>query len=129
MFAVTLPAAAAPPADGAERWTWDEPAPFEAVYVLPSPAGLPAFVQRRTLSPYPDRANDISCFGFSEDATLLLLVGDDGPNVTVTREHAKGDAAIRGQAEELLLWIWGRPGQVELFGDADVAAAWRALAP
>lgn len=58
-----------------------------------------------------------------------MLVGDDGPNVTVTNEHGKGDAAVRGQAEEVLLWVWGRPADVEIFGDEDVAKTWQALAP
>lgn len=75
---------------------------------------------------YPSRSLHIHCADTEGEWTL---VGDDGPNVTVTREHAKGDAAVRGQAEELLLWIWGRPGEVEIFGDAEVAAEWRALAP
>lgn len=75
---------------------------------------------------YPSKSLHIHC---TDTAGEWTLVGDDGPNVTVTREHAKGDAAVRGQAEELLLWIWGRPGQVDMFGDPDVAATWRALAP
>lgn len=58
-----------------------------------------------------------------------MLVGDDGPNLTVTNEHGKGDAAARGQAEELLLWVWGRPGEIEIFGDESVAETWRSLAP
>ncbi len=75
---------------------------------------------------YPSQSLHIHC---NDTAGEWTLVGDDGPNVTVTREHAKGDAAVRGQAEELLLWIWGRPGEVEMFGDVEVAATWRALAP
>ena len=59
-----------------------------------------------------------------------LLVGTDGPDFTVTREHAKGDAAARGTAEALLLWIWGRDGgDVEILGDAAVAQTWRELCP
>jgi uncharacterized protein (TIGR03083 family) len=39
--------------------------------------------------------------------------------VSVTREHGKGDAAVRGSASDLLLLLWRRvpPDQLELFGD------------
>jgi uncharacterized protein (TIGR03083 family) len=45
---------------------------------------------------------------------------------TFTREHRKGDVAIRGRANDLLLWLWGRDaGPVEILGDADVAERFR----
>ncbi|MEI8241095.1 MAG: maleylpyruvate isomerase family mycothiol-dependent enzyme, partial [Actinomycetota bacterium] len=42
----------------------------------------------------------------------------------VTREHAKGDTAIRGAASDILLALWRRTplSSVEVIGDADVAA-------
>lgn len=42
----------------------------------------------------------------------------------VTREHAKGDAAIRGAASDILLALWRRRGieTVDVVGDAAVAA-------
>lgn len=46
----------------------------------------------------------------------------------VTRGHAKGDAAVRGPASDLLLFLWGRPlpaGAVETFGSPSVPEAWR----
>lgn len=49
-----------------------------------------------------------------------LLVGHD---------HQKGDAAVRGTASDLLLFLWGRlPADhptLEVFGDADLAARLR----
>jgi len=46
-----------------------------------------------------------------------------------TREHAKGDTAIRGRAHDLLLWCWGRDdGAVEILGDTAVAERFRAFA-
>jgi uncharacterized protein (TIGR03083 family) len=47
----------------------------------------------------------------------LVTMGDDA--VSVTREHAKGDAAVRGPASDLLLLLWRRisPEQLTLFGD------------
>lgn len=39
--------------------------------------------------------------------------------VTVTHEHAKGDAAVRGTASDLLLYLWGRPveDRLDVLGD------------
>jgi hypothetical protein len=51
----------------------------------------------------------------------------------LSREHAKGDIAIRGPAEGLLLYVWGHrqadAAGVETIGDAALAARWRELAP
>jgi hypothetical protein len=49
-----------------------------------------------------------------------------GGRLEVTHEHAKGDAAVRGDASDLLLALWRRrsvddPARFEVFGDADVA--------
>jgi uncharacterized protein (TIGR03083 family) len=58
----------------------------------------------------------------------LAEVIDD--QLVVRHEHAKGDAAVRGPAASLLLYLWGRPApEVEVLGDAATAAAWVALAP
>ncbi len=60
----------------------------------------------------------------------MLQRGSTENEVVVTHEHEKGDAAIRGSAMSLDLWVWGRSvDDVEVFGDADVAAAWQAMAP
>jgi uncharacterized protein (TIGR03083 family) len=47
-----------------------------------------------------------------------LVTMDDGA-VSVSREHGKGDAAVRGSASDLLLLLWRRvsPDQLEVFGD------------
>lgn len=58
----------------------------------------------------------------------LIRAGDGA--LTVVREHAKGDAALRGRAEDLLLRLWGREvaeGGVEIVGDPDAATAWLTL--
>lgn len=46
----------------------------------------------------------------------------DGAQV-VTREHSKGDAALRGTASDLLLVLWRRRdlAQIDVVGDGDVA--------
>lgn len=59
-----------------------------------------------------------------------MLMSDGGGGLTVTHEHGKGDAAVRGSASELVLWSWGRPTHnVQIFGDEAVATAWQTLAP
>jgi len=58
-----------------------------------------------------------------------MLRGEED-QVEVTEEHAKGDAAVRGSAEALLLWIWGRSDDgVEVLGATHAADAWQAVAP
>lgn len=50
----------------------------------------------------------------------------DESGIDFTHEHAKGDAAVRGSANDLLLWLWGRDaGTVEILGDAAVAERFR----
>ena len=58
---------------------------------------------------------------------LFTLQAD---RVDVARGHAKGDAALRGTARDLLLIVWGRDplGDVEQFGDETVIATFRATA-
>jgi uncharacterized protein (TIGR03083 family) len=59
-----------------------------------------------------------------------MLRAADG-RLEVTHEHGKGDAAVRGGASDLLLYLWGRRSvdDLETFGDRDVAAAWGSLTP
>lgn len=53
----------------------------------------------------------------------LVVDGPEG-GLVVTREHAKGDCAIRGAANDLLFTLWRRLplDGVEVIGDAEVAA-------
>jgi uncharacterized protein (TIGR03083 family) len=52
-----------------------------------------------------------------------LVRDDGGGGCVVTREHAKGDAAIRGTANDLLLVLWRRLplDAVEVIGDRPTA--------
>jgi uncharacterized protein (TIGR03083 family) len=54
------------------------------------------------------------------DGEWFLRGSDDG--VIVTREHAKGDAAVRASASDLMLLVWGREptSQVDALGDVDL---------
>ncbi len=49
--------------------------------------------------------------------------------VVFSREHAKGDAALRGRAEDLLLTLWGRHSAqpIDIVGDEAAAASWLAI--
>jgi uncharacterized protein (TIGR03083 family) len=51
--------------------------------------------------------------------------------IAVTHEHGKGDAAVRGPASDLFVFVWhrGMPDTLQIFGDEAVARAWAALAP
>lgn len=52
----------------------------------------------------------------------------DEHGASFTREHAKGDAAVRGTSHDLLLWVWRRAGDpVEILGDAGVAERFQAF--
>jgi uncharacterized protein (TIGR03083 family) len=61
------------------------------------------------------------------DGEWLVVLGAD--DLSVTREHAKGDVAARGSASDLLLFLYGRiaPDRLEVFGDASLLTRWREL--
>lgn len=85
---------------------------------LPASAGQPIGGNGETLHLHATDA---------EGEWLLTMHAD---RVDVDRGHAKGDAAIRGRAADLLLLVWGRDplGEVETFGDASVVARFREAA-
>jgi len=51
--------------------------------------------------------------------------------INVRREHAKGDVAVRGTAEDLLLFLWHRPvvDRLEVLGDTTLLDRWFVLLP
>jgi predicted lipid carrier protein YhbT len=59
-----------------------------------------------------------------EGEWLVRLVPD---GLVVTREHAKGDVAVRGTASDLSLFLYGRvvADALEVFGDAALLANFR----
>jgi uncharacterized protein (TIGR03083 family) len=65
----------------------------------------------------------------STDAEGEWLVRFDPGEVVVEAGHAKGDAAVRGPAAELLLWLWGRRqiDGLDVFGDQSAAEALRGV--
>lgn len=59
-----------------------------------------------------------------------FVTGADG-EVSMSHEHAKGDAAVRGSASDLYRHVWnrGRGTSIEVLGDVTVADEWAGLAP
>jgi uncharacterized protein (TIGR03083 family) len=65
----------------------------------------------------------------TDTAGEWLLTSQDN-ELQLRREHAKGDAAVRGTAQALLLSLWRRrqrPPAIDVVGDPLVADAWLAL--
>jgi uncharacterized protein (TIGR03083 family) len=63
------------------------------------------------------------------DAEGEWLIRFDVDDVVIETGHAKGDAAVRGPAGELLLWLWGRLplDRFEVFGAHAAADALREI--
>jgi uncharacterized protein (TIGR03083 family) len=59
--------------------------------------------------------------GLAEGTGEWIVHGFSPDGARFERVHAKGDAAVRGRAHDLLLWLWRRPATVEVLGDAGVA--------
>ena len=88
----------------------------------------------------PDIAHDaepiggsvhIHCLDVAGEWTIRAADNDDADEpFVVSREHAKGDCALRGPAAGLLLALWRRAGAdtIEVIGDADVARRFLATA-
>lgn len=85
---------------------------------VPSAAGQPIGGNGETLHLHATDA----------ESEWLITLHDD--HAEAERGHAKGDAAIRGSARDLLLTVWGREpiGSVEIFGDQSVVATFKAAA-
>ena len=87
---------------------------------------LPRMLERDALS-LPDSSLHVHCTDVAGE--WLVRPGSDG-RLELLREHAKGDAALRGPAAALLLRVWGRDdssGGIDVVGNEDAAAAWLAL--
>jgi predicted lipid carrier protein YhbT len=85
---------------------------------------LPRMIQRDALT-VPLSSLHVHC----TDVAGEWMVTARGAGVHVERVHAKGDAALRGPAEALLLRLWGRTpsSTIEVIGDQAGADAWLAL--
>jgi uncharacterized protein (TIGR03083 family) len=76
-------------------------------------------------SPGDDRTVHLHATDAEGEWLIRFAEGD----VAVEVGHAKGDAAVRGPAADLLLWLWGRRplDDLEVFGDRTAAEALRAV--
>ncbi len=86
---------------------------------------LPRLVDRDGLE-LPSSSLHVHCTDTEGEWTVEVLDGA----LAVDRAHRKGDAALRGSAEHLLLRLWGRPvpdGAVDVVGDEAAAGAWLSL--
>ena len=77
----------------------------------------------------PERSVHIHCTDPGLETGGEWLVSMTEGKALVTREHAKGDCALRGSSSDLLLALWGRVplDDVELLGDRGAAEALIAL--
>lgn len=86
---------------------------------------LSGLVARRGLA-WPTGSVHLHCTDAPGEWTVELR---DGIYV-VDREHCKGDAAVRGRAEDLFLLLWGRSvpdDAIEVIGDESVARGWTSI--
>jgi uncharacterized protein (TIGR03083 family) len=65
------------------------------------------------------RGNGESIHFHSTDGAGEWLLRMEPEGTVVTREHARGDAAVRGAVSDLLLYLWGRPVEdhIDVIGD------------
>jgi uncharacterized protein (TIGR03083 family) len=81
----------------------------------------------RGASSLPVNGESIHLHATDGEGEWLVRLGADG--LVVTREHAKGDVALRAPASHLLLFLYGRADAsgAEVFGDAPILDRWRDL--
>ncbi|MDQ4059107.1 MAG: maleylpyruvate isomerase family mycothiol-dependent enzyme, partial [Actinomycetota bacterium] len=77
----------------------------------------------------PERSVHVHCTDAGLETGGEWFVSMTEGEAVVTREHAKGDCALRGAASDLLLALWGRIplDHVDLLGDRAAAEALIAL--
>mgnify|MGYP003341672377 FL=1 len=88
------------------------------------------------LETYVAQRFDLAAFGATGQTLHLHATDTEGewmltmtPDaLTWTHGHGKGDTAIRGRAEDLLLFVMSRRGTdgLEVFGDTTLPARWQA---
>jgi uncharacterized protein (TIGR03083 family) len=108
-----------------------EPAPVDAAFAVDGvdelfDVILTRMSQRTEQGPYPPTGATLHLHATDADGEWLLHFS--GSTVDVSRGHAKGDAALRGPASDLLLFLWKRitptAPAFEVFGDASVLDNW-----
>jgi uncharacterized protein (TIGR03083 family) len=97
---------------------------------LPIDAALAAdgieeiFVMSANFGRATEGANETLHLHGAEGYEWMITIGPE--RLSVTREHAKGDLALRGAVSDLELVLYDRPpiGEIEQFGDPGVLDVW-----
>jgi uncharacterized protein (TIGR03083 family) len=75
---------------------------------------------------FPNASIHLHCTDCEGEWMLALSSGE----LEIKREHGKGDAAVKGRAEDILLYLWGRGQEnLECFGDEEVINTWARIGP
>lgn len=75
---------------------------------------------------FPTASIHLHCTDCEGEWMLALSSGE----LEIKREHGKGDAAVKGRAEDILLYLWGRGQEnLECFGDEEVINTWARIGP
>lgn len=100
-----------------------EPGPVERGLAVDAIDEFLDMLTARREAPALPTAGSVHLHCTDGEGEWLVRLTDTGP--VVTREHAKGDVALRGAASDLLLVGYGRlvPEAVDTLGDPDLARA------
>ena len=105
-----------------------EPTPFDSAFGVDGVDELLDRILPRRTDNGPFTPEGATVHLHATDAEGEWLLRFAGTTVEVSRGHAKGDAALRGPAANLLLFLWKRIGPdapgFEVFGDASVLDNW-----
>ena len=75
---------------------------------------------------FPDASIHLHC----TDCEGEWMLASSSGGLEIKREHGKGDAAVKGRAEDILLYLWGRGQEnLECFGDEEVINTWARIGP
>jgi hypothetical protein len=75
---------------------------------------------------FPNNSIHLHC----TDCEGEWMISASSGELEVTREHGKGDAAVKGRAEDILLYLWGRGQEnLECFGDEETINNWSSIGP
>ena len=75
---------------------------------------------------FPDASIHLHC----TDCEGEWMLASSSGGLEIKREHGKGDAAVRGRAEDILLYLWGRGQEnLECFGDEEIINTWARIGP
>jgi len=75
---------------------------------------------------FPNTSIHLHCTDCGGEWILSTSSGE----LEIKREHGKADAAVKGKAEDILLYLWGRGQEnLECFGDEETINNWSSIGP